>query len=73
MQGAELLVLKGGVETLKHCKYLIVELQDIHYNEGAPLADVTVLWLKEHDFECVAKKFSDNGPDGDWLFINTKI
>ena len=73
VQGAELLVLKGAVETLKHCKYLIVELQDVHYNEGAPLADETIQWLKEHDFECVARKFSDNGPDADYCFVNTKI
>ena len=73
VQGAELDILKGADYALSKCKYLIVELQDIQFNLGAPLADVTIEYLKNKGWECIAKKFSDNGPDGDYCFINTNI
>jgi FkbM family methyltransferase len=73
VQGAELDILKGADYALSKCKYLIVELQDVQYNLGAPLANVTIEYLKNKGWECIAKKFSDNGPDGDYCFVNTNI
>jgi FkbM family methyltransferase len=70
VQGAELDVLKGASYTLSHCTYLIVELQDVHYNQGAPLAPVTINYLQNNGWILIASKFSDNGPDGDYCFIN---
>ena len=70
VQGAELDVLKGAYNTLKYCKYLIVELQDINYNQGAPLAPITIKYLEDNGWILMASKFSDNGPDGDYCFIN---
>lgn len=70
VQGAELDVLKGACDTLKHCKYLIVELQDINYNQGAPLAPITIKYLEDNGWILISSKFSDNGPDGDYCFIN---
>jgi len=70
VQGAELDVLKGATETLKYCKYLIVELQDINYNQGAPLAPITIKYLEDNGWKLISSKFSDNGPDGDYCFMN---
>ncbi len=70
VQGAELDILKGASTVLSHCQYLIVELQDIHYNKGAPLAPVTIKYLEDNGWKLIASKFSDNGPDGDYCFIN---
>ena len=39
VQGAELDVLKGAANTLAHCKDLILELQKVEYNKGAPLRE----------------------------------
>uniref|UniRef100_A0A6C0E015 Methyltransferase FkbM domain-containing protein n=1 Tax=viral metagenome TaxID=1070528 RepID=A0A6C0E015_9ZZZZ len=73
VQGAELDILKGATNVLKHVKYLIVELQNVEYNEGAPLCDTTISYLKSVGFNCIAEKFSNNGPDGDYCFINTNL
>jgi FkbM family methyltransferase len=73
VQGAELDILIGSNKVLSFCKYLIVELQDVHYNEGAPLAEKTIDYLKNKGWECIARKFSDNGPDGDYCFVNTNL
>lgn len=70
VQGAELDVLKGATNTLANCKYLIIELQDINYNQGAPLAPITIKYLENNGWILMASKFSDNGPDGDYCFIN---
>jgi len=70
VQGAELDVLKGANNTLSNCKYLIVELQDINYNQGAPLAPITIKYLENNGWILMASKFSDNGPDGDYCFLN---
>ena len=70
VQGAELDVLKGATNTLSNCKYLIVELQDINYNQGAPLAPITIKYLEDNGWILISSKFSDNGPDGDYCFIN---
>lgn len=72
VQGAEMDVLKGSIETLRHAKILLVELQHIHYNRDAPLANITIDYLKSIGWDCIHEKFSDNGPDADYCFINTK-
>ena len=41
-QGAELDIIKGATHVLRYCKYLIVELQEIDYNRGAPKAPEVV-------------------------------
>jgi FkbM family methyltransferase len=73
VQGAELDVLKGATETLKHAKYLLVELQHVNYNKDAPLANVTIEYLKSLGWECIVEKFSDNGPDADYCFVNKNL
>lgn len=69
VQGAELDVLKGGMESIKHAKFLIVELQNKQYNRDAPLAHITIEWLESKGWELISK-FCDNGPDADYCFMN---
>ena len=73
VQGSELDILKGAKNVLEHVKYLIVELQHVNYNDGAPLCDITISYLNSIGFECIAPKFSDNGPYADYCFVNTKL
>lgn len=72
VQGSELDILKGGINIINHARYLIIELQHIQYNRGAPLEDVTIKYLNDNGWEIVEAKFVDNGPDADYLFINTR-
>jgi hypothetical protein len=70
-QGAELDIIKGAGEVLKYCKYLIVELQHTEYNKYASRATEVIEYLKTIGYDCIAPKFSDNGPDADYCFINS--
>ena len=68
VQGAELDVLKGAVETLADVKHVILELQVVEYNKGAPLKDEVIAYMDEQGFDCQGI-FSNNGPDGDYHFV----
>jgi FkbM family methyltransferase len=70
VQGAELDILKGGQTIINNAKYLIIELQNVEYNRGAPLENITIEYLESNGWEIVESKFSNNGPDADYLFIN---
>ena len=70
VQGAELDILKGSMSIINCAKFLIVELQHTEYNRGAPLCNETRDFLIENGWEVYAEKFSNNGPDADWCFIN---
>jgi FkbM family methyltransferase len=67
VQGAELDALKGAQETLKECGHVILELQSVEYNKGAPLKDVVIEYMNSIGFENMGM-FSTNGPDGDYYF-----
>ena len=73
VQGCELDILKGGINIINHAKYLVIELQNVQYNRGAPLEDVTIKYLNDNGWKIVEAKFVDNGPDADYLFINTRF
>ena len=68
VQGAELDVLKGSIETLKDVKHVILELQVVEYNKGAPLKDEVIAYMDSQGFDCRGI-FSNNGPDGDYHFV----
>ena len=71
VQGAELDVLKGAQESLKNCKDLILELQKIKYNTGAPLDAEVIAYVESLGFKLVTPRFSvstDDAPDGDYHF-----
>ena len=69
VQGAELDVLNGAIDTLKSAKHVILELQRVEYNKGAPLSNVIIEWMNQHGFDCKGE-FCDNGPDSDYHFVN---
>ena len=68
VQGAELDILKGAQETIKTAKHIILELQVVEYNKGAPLKDTVIEYMDSIGYECLGL-FSNNGPDGDYHFI----
>ena len=71
VQGCERDVVAGGVRTLRHAEHLIVEMQHVDYNLGAPHADVTLPYIEQAlGVRCVAPLFCNNGPDGDYGFTN---
>ena len=68
VQGAELDVIKGASDCLSHCTDLILELQKVEYNKGAPLKDEVIKYVMSLGFNTVVGPFCDNGPDGDYHF-----
>lgn len=68
VQGAELDVLKGAISTLKTAKHVILELQVVEYNKGAPLCNTVIDYMYQQGFDCMGI-FSNNGPDGDYHFV----
>jgi len=72
-QGSELNIIKGATKVLEHCKYLILELQDIDYNKNSPKSHDVIEYLKTIGYICIAHKFSNNNADYDSCFINTKF
>ena len=67
-QGAELDILRGAEYCLSRCNHVILELQVVEYNKGAPLRDTVIEYMATKGFECRGL-FSDNGPDGDYYFV----
>jgi FkbM family methyltransferase len=68
VQGAELDVLKGASEVLASVQHVILELQAVEYNKGAPLKDTVIEYMNSIGFDCKGI-FSNNGPDGDYHFV----
>jgi FkbM family methyltransferase len=73
VQGAELDVLRGAADAIAHCNDLILELQCVEYNKGAPLRENVIEYLQSIGFELVTGPFCDNGPDGDYHFRRKTI
>jgi FkbM family methyltransferase len=68
VQGCELDILKGATETLKSVKDLVVELQHMEYNKGAPQVQESLPFIESLGFKCVTPMFAYNGPDADYHF-----
>jgi len=68
VQGSELDILKGAQETLRTVKHVILGLQMIEYNRGAPLHNEVITYMSKLGFECMGM-FCDKGPDGDYHFV----
>jgi FkbM family methyltransferase len=71
VQGAEVDIIRGGINTFKHASRMIVELQHVEYNKGA-LLNIYSLPIIETllGMECTDPLFHNNGSDGDYGFIN---
>ena len=50
MQGAELEVLRGGVDTLKNSEIVQLEVPFLVYNKGAPTATEVIGFINSSDF-----------------------
>ena len=68
VQGSELDVLKGGMNTLDHATRMIVELQHMEYNKGAKLSSESLPIIENMGWKCCDPLFQNNGPDGDYGF-----
>lgn len=72
VQGAEMDILMGAESCLTHAQHLILELQVVEYNKGAPLVHTVKDYLSSVGFEMVGDgPFTNAGPDGDYHFIRT--
>lgn len=71
VQGSERDVIQGGMETLGHATHLIVEMQHMEYNEGAPLVGETLPWIESNGWTCTSPSFSKNYADSDFGFVRT--
>lgn len=70
IQGAELDVLKGAEKCLAQAEHLILELQHMDYNAGAPKAQEVINWLEARGWSCTGQFCeSELGVDGDYHFI----
>jgi len=79
VQGAELDILNGMKDTIKHVKHIIVELQHVEYNVGACLVTDSIPFIESLGFQLVQPAtvspniqenyFCGNGPDCDYHFI----
>ncbi len=69
VQGAEIDLIFGGLKTLSFAKRMIVELQKVDYNDGAPKANISLPIIESLGWKCDAPLFQDNGPDGDYSFV----
>lgn len=69
VQGSEIDILKGGKETIEKAKRLIVELQCVDYNRGAPKVFESLPQIEQMGWTCADPLFCNNGPDGDYGFI----
>lgn len=69
VQGSEMDILRGGLETVKNATRLIVELQHMEYNQGAMQASESVPIIEGMGFTCVDPMFTNAGPDGDYGFL----
>jgi FkbM family methyltransferase len=68
VQGSEKDILSGAKDTLSTVRHLIVEMQHVEYNLGAPKVDETLPFIQHLGFRCVAPMFSNNGVDADYGF-----
>ena len=73
VQGAELDVIKGSLDVFKHTKLLIIEMQHKEYNLNAPNVNITIKYLNELGWKCIADKLICNEFDADYCFINTNL
>ena len=49
-QGSELDIIKGGLKAVKKASYVILEVPTLQYNEGSPLFDEVIDYMKQIGF-----------------------
>lgn len=68
IQGAELDVLKGAADYLVEAEHIILGLQRVEYNKGAPLRETVLEYMDKIGYDCMGM-FMDNNLDGDYHFV----
>ena len=69
VQGAEIDILHGGINTIGNAQRLILELQTVEYNKGAKLVNESLPIIESMGWKCEDPLFCNNGPDGDYGFV----
>lgn len=67
VQGAEMDILKGAQKCLAAAKDVILELQHVEYNTGAPNRETVIEYMNQLGFDLV-KNFTMTHVDGDYHF-----
>jgi FkbM family methyltransferase len=68
VQGAEKDIIKGSEEIIKQTKYLIVEMQHMEYNKGAPRVNATKPYIEKLGFKCTHERINGGDFDDDYCF-----
>ena len=73
VQGCELDIIKGAVNTIRYCPHIILELQNQEYMKGAPMRDEVIQYMKFIGYDLVSH-FTQNSSDadGDYHFARHK-
>ena len=69
VQGAEIDILNGALNTIKHAERMVIELQSDDYNRGAPKVSESLPYIESLGFTCTDPLFQNNGADGDYGFV----
>ena len=64
VQGCELDIIKGAVNTIRYCPHIILELQNQEYMKGAPMRDEVIDYMKFIGYELISH-FTQNSSDAD--------
>lgn len=71
VQGCELDIMKGMEKCLENASDLIVEMQKVEYNKGAPMVNETMDYVISKGFNLKGYRFSNSrqeAPDSDYHF-----
>jgi FkbM family methyltransferase len=72
IQGAELMALRGGTETLPHVKCIVSEVNRAELYEGCGLMEEVDSFLEGFDFRRVASEFKYDATWGDALYVKSE-
>jgi len=64
VQGCELDIIKGAVNTIRYCPNIILELQNKEYMKGAPMRDEVIDYMKFLGYKLISH-FTQNSSDAD--------
>ena len=73
VQGAELDVIKGASKIIRSVKHIILNLQEVEFNQGAPNSKQVIAYMNSIGFDCVFEKFSSNDFDANYHFLNREL
>lgn len=72
IQGAELLALKGGLEALKHVKFLYIEANKHEIYEHAALFPELDTFLEQNGFKGIITNISDSSGWDDVIYVRVR-